>query len=177
VREQQIIDAPARGNRDRRLFDRIGELLFDNGLAPSPENYELCHHYLLGGDNELTSLVDRMIRQHGGLTPSAIAAIAALRGTPLSADDLSRMTGDAQGVLDRIGALVTQTGDEARDYGAALENEVASLVDSENPENAIDTLVVLTRTMIEKARAAEGELRRAVDLARLADNRVAGSID
>jgi len=161
VREQRIIESSDKKERSRRLFDRIGELLFDNGLTPSPENYELCHHYLMGGDTELTSLVDRMIRQHGGLTPSAIAAIAALRGTPLSADDLNRMTGDAQGVLDRIGALVAQTGDHARDYGAALELEVAGLGAAENPESAIDTLLMLTRTMIEKARSAEGELRRA----------------
>jgi diguanylate cyclase len=163
VREQRIIESADKNNRDRRLFDRIGELLFQNGLTPSPENFELCHHYLMGGDSELTSLVDRMIRQHGGLTTSAIAAIAALRGTPLSADDLNRMTGDAQGVLDRIGAVVAQTGDHARDYGAALELEVAGLDSAESPERTIDTLMTLTRTMIEKARAAEGELRRADD--------------
>jgi len=59
-----------------------------------------------------------------------------------------------------MSAILARSGDDARDYGVALENEAAGLVKSKSPVVSVETLVELTRSMIDKAQAAEEDLRR-----------------
>lgn len=151
--------APALDGR-RDLYDRIGRLLFDNQLEPTPENYALGHRYLSGQDSEFGSLVESAIRQNGGLTTIAVAGILAQRNLELSASDLSRIADEAQAFLDRISGIVGNSGNDARDYGAALRTEAAGLAAGAPPVNAVDSLIELTRAMIEKTRVAEEHLRR-----------------
>jgi diguanylate cyclase len=156
LREERIIEASAQRDEWRRLYEKIGQLLFDNGLQPSPENFDICHRYLIGAERELIGLVDKAIRREGRLTQSAISAITAQCGG-LSGEDLNRMAGDARGLVEQVTAIVAKSGDDARDYGAALQSTDLAVA---GPTKAMETLVELTRTMIGKAQAAEDELRR-----------------
>ena len=138
----------------------IGKLLFDQGLEPSPANFELCHRYLSGRDGEFNAIVDRAIAKDGGLSEAVASAISAKIDSGLSTDELSRMATDAQGYLEQMSAILTKSGDDARDYGAALESEAAGLSKSGSPVVSVEALVELTRSMIDKAYAAEEDLRR-----------------
>jgi diguanylate cyclase len=144
----------------RVLYDRIGTLLFENQLEPTPENYALGHRYLSADDADFASLVDRAIEQSGGLTTIAVAAILAQRNTELSATDLARVADDAQAHLEQIVGVIGRSGEDAQGYGAALRMEAADLAAGAAPQPVVESLINLTRTMIEKTRVAEEHLRK-----------------
>lgn len=160
MREENIAQKSAERDEWRRLYDMIGKLLFEHGLEPSPGNFDLCHRYLSGRDGELNSMIDRAIARDGSLTGAVAATISAQRDSGLSTDELLRMSSDAQGYLDQMSAILAESGDAARDYGTALETEAAELASTATPALTIETLVGLTKTMIEKARSAEDDLRK-----------------
>ena len=58
----------------RNLYDKIGSLLFENSLEPTPQNFDVCHRYLTASDGELNSQVDRALKS-GGLTAVSVASI------------------------------------------------------------------------------------------------------
>ena len=154
----------------RRLYDEIGKLLFENGLEPTPQNFDVCHRYLTANDGELNSQVERAIKA-GGLTAVSVASIIAQRSVELSADDLSVMASGAQNQLDKIMTIVLRSGEDVRSYGNALQENHEAL---QNPETTVTTvadLVALTRTMIEKSREVEEKLRSSADeITSLRDN-------
>jgi diguanylate cyclase len=160
VREERIAEKSAERAEWRRLYDMIGKLLFDHGLEPSPANFELCHRSLSGRDGELNSMIDRAIAKDGSLKEAVTAAISARLDSGLSTDELSRIASEAQVYLEQMTAILAKSGDDARDYGQALESEAAGLAKSKSPVVSIETLVSLTRSMIEKAQEAEDDLRR-----------------
>lgn len=141
------------------LFEEIGALMAENGLEPSPRNYELCHRFLVNEDADFRLMVERAIAQCGGLTPVAVAAIFAQQGVDLSADDLARMASEAQTHLELITGLVDRTAADTHAYGAALASEVQGLAEPAAPR-VVDGLIGLTRSMIEKTRTVEELLRR-----------------
>lgn len=160
MREERIAEKSAERDEWRRLYDMIGKLLFDHGLEPSPANFDLCHRYLSGRDGELKSMVDRAIAKDGMLSDAVAQAISTKLDSGLSTDELSRIAIDAQTYLEQMSAILARSGDDARDYGQALETEAAGLAGSNSPVVSIETLVTLTRSMIDKAQAAEEDLRR-----------------
>jgi len=160
VREERIAEKSAERDEWRRLYDMIGKLLFEHGLEPSPANFDLCHRYLSGRDGELNSMIDRAIAKDGGLSEAVAQAISAKLDSGLSTDELSRIAADAQNYLEQMTAILAKSGDDARDYGEALASEAADLAKSKAPLVSIETLVTLTRSMIDKAQAAEEDLRR-----------------
>lgn len=160
MREERIAEKSAERDEWRRLYDMIGKLLFDHGLEPSPANFELCHRYLSGRDNELNALIDKAIAKDGGLSEAVAAAISAKLDPGLSTDELSRMAIDAQGYLEQMSTILSRSGDDARDYGEALAHEAEGLEANASPALTVRTLVELTRSMIDKAQAAEEDLRR-----------------
>ena len=160
VREERIAEKSAERAEWRRLYDMIGKLLFDHGLEPSPANFDLCHRYLSGRDGELNATIDRAIAKDGGLSEAVATAISAKLDSGLSTDELSRIATDAQGYLEQMSSILAKSGDDARDYGAALENEAADLARNKSPVVSVEALVELTKSMIEKAQSAEEDLRR-----------------
>lgn len=144
----------------RNTYDEIGRLLFENTLEPTPDNYMLCHRYLTAGDGEFNSLVDRAIAQSGGLTAVAVAAIIAQRNVDLSAADLAEMADEAQDFLLKITQILGQSGEDHRAFGAALEQNASDLEGGAPVAATVDTLVALTRAMIERTREAEDQMRK-----------------
>lgn len=155
-----MTDAIAALNDWRALYDRIGGLLFENQLEPNPENYALAHRYLGTDDGDFHNLVERTIRQSGGLTSVAVAAILAQRNAELSTTDLSRIADEAQTFLEQLTGLVGRSGEDTRNYGEALTSEAADLAAGAPPVRTVNSLIALTRAMIDKTRTAEEHLRR-----------------
>ena len=160
MREERIAEKSAERDEWRRLYDMIGKLLFDHGLEPSPANFDLCHRYLSGRDRELNAMNDRAIAKDGVLSDAVAAAISSKLDSGLSTDELSRIATDAQGYLEQMSMILARSGDDARDYGVALEHEAEGLAKSKSSVVSVGTLIELTRSMIEKAQSAEEDLRR-----------------
>ncbi|MBD3760441.1 GGDEF domain-containing protein [Sphingomonadaceae bacterium G21617-S1] len=160
MREERIAEKSAERAEWRRLYDMIGKLLFDHGLEPSPANFELCHRYLSGRDGELNAMIDKAIAKDGSLSEAVTMAISAKLDPGLSTDELSRIAIDAQSYLEQMTTILAKSGDDARDYGVALAQEAEGLETAATPALSVKTLVDLTKSMIEKAQAAEDDLRR-----------------
>lgn len=142
----------------RNLYDKIGSLLFENSLEPTPENFDVCHRYLTANDGELNSQVDRALKS-GGLTAVSVASIIAQRSVEMSAEDLGQMASGAQAQLNTILTLLHRSSQDVRSYGDSLEENRAALEDPETTVRTVDELITLTKTMIEKSREVEEKLR------------------
>ena len=75
------------------------------------------------------------------------------------AEQLAELIASAQRKLDTAAVLVDYSADEAGEYGRALEAEAASIDKAVLPETVVETLFMLTRTMIERTKACEERLR------------------
>ncbi len=154
----------------RQLYEEIGQLLFENSLEPTPENFDICHRYLTADDSELNSRVDRALKE-GGLTAVSVAAIIAQKSVELSADDLGRMAAGAQEQLEQIMEIIARSGNDVRTYGDALEESHENLSKPETSERTVAELILLTRAMIDRSRDVEENLRRSGDeITQLRDN-------
>jgi len=142
----------------RNLYDKIGSLLFENSLEPTPQNFDVCHRYLTTDDGELHSHVDRALKS-GGLTAVSVASIIAQRSVEMSAEDLGQMANGAQTQLDNILHLLHRSSQDVRSYGASLEENRAALEDPATTVRTVEDLITLTRAMIEKSREVEEKLR------------------
>jgi diguanylate cyclase len=146
--------------RDRALFDRIGAFLFENGLCPSPAHYELAHIYVTEDNRALVEAVNRAIARENRLTAEAAELILAESRSELTAGKLGTLVDEAQAGLKSIANLVKQSGADAQAYGDALESNAAVLEDVSTPRESLAALLDLTRSMIQKTREAEQQLRQ-----------------
>lgn len=154
----------------RNLYDKIGSLLFENSLEPTPQNFDVCHRYLTSDDGELHSQVDRALKS-GGLTAVSVASIIAQRSVEMSAEDLGQMANGAQTQLNNILHLLHRSSQDVRSYGKSLEENRAMLEDPETTVRTVDELITLTVTMIEKSREVEEKLRvSSEEITHLRDN-------
>jgi diguanylate cyclase len=146
----------------RRLYDGIARVLLDNRLEPTPTNYAMAHRYLTAQDRAFNGSVERAI-QAGGLTAASAAAMIAERSVELSAADLHVMAAEAQERLTEVAEIVTASRLAAADYGDALESNAADLAAGKPVEPVVSTLVGVTRSMIQRTRGVEDQLRVACE--------------
>ena len=142
------------------LFTRIGAMLIQHALDPTPAHYKLCHGYLSGGESVYGVAIDRLITRFGGLTPQAISELGDPAAPPVTADTLRKLADDATLYLERVTGLIDDNGREIAAYGDALADKAALLVDTAGSNAAMDGLVALTRRMIDRSRDASDHLRR-----------------
>lgn len=154
----------------RSLYEKIGSLLFENSLEPTPQNFDVCHRYLTANDGELNSQVDRALKS-GGLTAVSVASIIAQRSVEMSAEDLGQMASGAQKQLNEILHLLHRSSEDVKSYGDSLEENRAALEDPETTARTVEDLIMLTKTMIEKSREVEEKLRvSSEEITHLRDN-------
>jgi len=118
----------------------VADYLRERQLAPLPVHYEMAWT-ALGG-------------------PVSQPAVPPPAAGELCADALDRLIADAQGTLDDMSSVLSQSRAEATAYGSALAQEAAAL--SPSP-GAFDMLMALTRTMIERTREADQRMREMGD--------------
>lgn len=146
----------------QNLYEKIGSLLFENSLEPTPQNFDVCHRYLTANDGELNSQVDRALKS-GGLTAVSVASIIAQRSVEMSAEDLSQMATGAQAQLNTILHLLHRSSEDVRSYSDSLEENRQALEDPEVTASTVNELIHLTKTMIDKSREVEDKLRISSD--------------
>lgn len=130
----------------------IRDVMLRHVIEPNPANYELVYRYVIEHEPRLEDAMDELIRS--GYAPAT--AKKAQEG--ISDDDLNGIVDNAQSHLHAIEAMVRQSTNDTKGFGDALEGNAKAIADGSDP--AIASLIALTRTMIEKTRAAEHELRQ-----------------
>lgn len=143
------------------LFDRIGLFFADHGLSPTPANYGLVYQFFADATSPQAEAVkaatadgirltqrdaDRILGEYGMASPPPPAPAAGLDPEVIIA---------ANRQMDAFAAIVESSQADARSYGRDLAEGAAQL---EAEGGSAATLIAITRTMIERTKAAERQL-------------------
>ncbi len=159
-------DAAAEIDRYRATLANVSSFLLEHAIEPLPHHYELAYRHRIGGEPGLGEVVGRLVRD-------GHAMIDAMRSddTGLSAQLLASLVEQAQQQLADVANIARQSGEEARAYGLALNENMSELAPAIAAHPVLGSLVGLTRMMIEKTNAAERMMRdSAVQMDTMRDN-------
>lgn len=146
--------------RRRKLYEDIGDFLFAHDLDLTPLNFGVAHDYLTGAQIGMEKAIKAVLAERGEITNSWIETTAAeQRGDEITPDALASMLDKIEENLSQFTGLMTESRNSAKDYGAALQEEVKGLADDADNHPIMTRLVALTRSMVEKTRQVETQLR------------------
>lgn len=152
---REMEEAAAELDRYRAVLANVSSFLLEYAIEPLPEHYELAYRHRVAGEPGLGQRVAALIRD-GHAT---IEAIRENEGA-LSIALLASLVQQAQQQLEDVAALARRSGEDARAYGQALEDNIAELAPTIASHPVLGSLVGLTRMMIEKTSAAESQMRQ-----------------
>lgn len=146
--------------RRRQLYADVGAFLFAHDLDLTPVNFGLAVDYVTGNDHEIEKAVRALLSERGQITNGLAEKIVADRHSgEMTGEDLGRMLQSVEENLDRFTRLAKESRASASDYGDALQAKVKNMDTRESPEQVVSALVGLTRSMVEKTRQIEVEMR------------------
>ena len=151
--------APPTGELARygATIQAIRDVMLRHVIEPNPANYDLVYRHVIAHEPKLEDAMDKLIRS--GYAPMGGDSKAGQNG--VSDVALDGLVESAQKHLSAIEAMVHKSTNDAKGFGDALEDNSSNFtVDSvDSVDSSIQSLIALTRTMIEKTRATETELR------------------
>ncbi len=151
-------DAPAAPTGELARYgatiQAIRDVMLRHVIEPNPANYDLVYRHVIAHEPKLENAMEQLIRS--GYVPMASEAKAGQSGVPDIA--LDGLVESAQKHLSAIETMVQKSTTDAKGFGDALEGNSSHFADGA-ADPAIQSLIKLTRTMIEKTRATEAELR------------------
>jgi len=146
--------------RRRELYNDIGSFLFAHDLDVTVVNFGLAMDFITGNDHEIEKAVRAILSEKGQLTNVAVEQIVAERHSgEVSAEGLSKMLNTVEENLSRFSNLANESSASASDYGAALQAKVQNFTSKDAPDEMVTALINLTRSMVEKSRQIETEMR------------------
>jgi len=146
--------------RRRRLYEEIGEFLFVHDLDLTPLNFGVALDYLTGADIGVEKAVKAVLMERGKITNGWLEGLAAeQRGDEVTAESLASMLDKVEANLAQFTGLMHESRNSAKVYGAALQEEAKGLEDSPSGAPVLARLVGLTRSMVEKTRQVESQMR------------------
>ena len=146
--------------RRRELYNDIGAFLFAHDLDLTPVNFGLALDYLTGNDHQIEKAVRAFLTERGQLTNSVAEKIVADRHSDeMTTEDLGKMLTSVEENLEKFSKLAVESTASASDYGNALQARVKDLGEQASSDHVVSTLIGLTRSMVEKSRQIENEMR------------------
>lgn len=147
-------EAAAELDRYRAILANVSAFLLEHAIEPLPEHYDLAYRHRIAGEPGLGPTIAQLIRD-GHMRLDAISKDE----TALTVSLLATLVDQAQKQLVEVVELTRQSGEDARAYGRALEENVAELAPAIANHPVLGSLVGLTQMMIEKTSAAERRMR------------------
>ncbi|WP_150290146.1 sensor domain-containing diguanylate cyclase [Sphingobium estronivorans] len=146
--------------RRRKLYEDIGDFLFAHDLDLTPLNFGVAHDYLTGAHIGVEKAVKAVLTERGKITNGWVESVAAeQRADEITPEALATMLDKVEENLAQVTGLMTESRNSAKDYGAALQEEVKGLSAGADNQPVLTRLVALTRSMVEKTRQVETQLR------------------
>lgn len=144
--------------RRKSLYADIGSFLFAHDLDLTPLNFGLAYDYLTGNDIAIEKAVRAILNDRGQLTNGvAETIIAEARPAEITPDSLAKMLDTVESNLKNLTTLAGESKASAEDYGSALAEQVEELDGDEG--SVVSKLVALTRSMVERTRVVETQMR------------------
>jgi diguanylate cyclase len=168
--EEEEVEAPQRPraggassreiNRRRQLYGEIGDFLFAHDLDLTPLNFGVAHDYLTGANISVEKAVKAVLMERGKITNGWVESVAAdQRADEVTPETLATMLDKVEENLAQFTGLVDESRTSAKDYGAALQEQARGLNESADAEPILARLVGLTRSMVDKTRQVETQMR------------------
>ncbi len=132
-----------------RLFRDVGTFLFDNGLEPTPDNYDLAFQFRAAHNERLVAAIRAELESEDTLSADAAERIFTENAGGNNVSVLAQMADDVGSHVDWLSGIAKQSGADAVAFRSALESAPSA-----------GAVVDLTRTMITRTRNAEAELRK-----------------
>lgn len=154
-------EATIKAIENRRLFRRIGDFLATHGLDPTSANYALVHRSLSDEASSAGAAVREATADGIRLSQREADRIARAEGldsAPAAGVD-PELIAAARRQVDSFASIVEDTRERTRSFGADLQQGAARL-DAARPASVVE-LIRITRTMMERTRAAEAQLATA----------------
>ncbi|MDI1296810.1 MAG: GGDEF domain-containing protein [bacterium] len=147
-------------DRRRQLYDEIGEFLFAHDLDLTALNFSVAHDYLTGSNIGVEKAVKAVLMERGKITNGWVENVSAeQRADEVTAEGLASMLDKVEDNLSHFTGLMHESRNSAKDYGAALQEQAKGLAEGGDNEPILSRLVGLTRSMVEKTRQVETQLR------------------
>lgn len=147
-------------NRRRKLYQEIGDFMFAHDLDLTPLNFGVAHDYLTGANIGVEKAIRAVLMERGKITNGWVETLSTdQRSDEVTPESLATMLDKVEENLSHFNGLVQESRDSAKDYGAALQEQVKDLADTDSNEPMLARLVQLTRSMVEKTRQVESQLR------------------
>lgn len=147
-------------DRRRELYNDIGSFIFAHDLDLTVVNFGLALDYLSGNDHQIEKAVRAILSEKGQLTNGVVEKIVAERHSgEMTAEHLGQMLATVEENLDKFTTLASESTASATDYGEALQAKVKDITPGTAPDQIVSALIGLTRSMVEKSRQIESEMR------------------
>jgi diguanylate cyclase len=147
-------------NRRRQLYTDIGDFLFAHDLDLTPINFSVALDYLTGASIGVEKAIKAVMMERGKITNGWMESIAAeQRADEVTPESLATMLDKVEENLTQFTGLMHESRNSAKDYGAALQEQAKDLGEGRDNEPVLSRLVSLTRSMVEKTRQVETQLR------------------
>ncbi|WP_323809899.1 GGDEF domain-containing protein [Sphingobium baderi] len=161
---EQRVRAGTAANREvvrrRKLYDDIGDFLFVHDLDLTPVNFSVALDYLTGTNIGIEKAVKAVMMERGQVTNGWVeTVIAEQRADEITPEALAAMLDKVEESLSLFTGLMHESRSSAKDYGAALQEQAKDLASGGDAEAVLARLVNLTRSMVEKTRQVETQLR------------------
>ncbi len=145
----------------RRLFDRIGDFLLDQRLAPDPENYAFAYELLANPDSTLARAVYALTDGGVRLTQRDIEELGCahrpIASAEAKAERAEGLVAQTQMQVDGFHDIVTAMRVETEDFGRNL----AASAEAIEAGNGSAQVASITAAMIKRVRNAESKLESA----------------
>lgn len=146
--------------RRRQLYEEIGDFLFAHDLDLNPLNFGVALDYLTGANIGVEKAVRAVLMERGKITNGWVESVAAeQRADEVTPEALASMLDKVEENLAQFMGMVHESRSSAKDYGAALQEQARSLTENGDAEPILSRLVGLTRSMVEKTRQVENQMR------------------
>ncbi len=147
-------------DRRRMRYDEIGSFMMAHDLDLTPLNFGFAHDYITGNDHRIEAAVQAVLLQRGKITNGWVEKIVAERHAgEVTAESLAEMLDKVEANLGEFTSLIDESRSHAKDYGAALQEQVRDLDGNHAAQPVLAKLVALTRSMVEKTRQVEAQMR------------------
>ncbi len=149
----------------RDLVDAIGAFLIDNDLDVTPANLIFAHSAFSGSNPRLARQITARTG-NGGVTQKWLDELTEEAADSSAQAELERLMTRLETNLDAFQAQSKTAHKHAADYGSELEQHVTDLEQLQKTGQIVSNLADLAKTMLERTRKAEDEMRRSEEEAK-----------
>ncbi|WP_114521723.1 GGDEF domain-containing protein [Altererythrobacter sp. ZODW24] len=154
-------DSPAAAVDPRAdLLTRIGDFLLDNELAISAENLAASHSIFSGSDPQLAQKVRYRARSKQPITQEWLSKTVSGQDESTTTEQYHDMMDRLETDLDAFAETTKGAYCSSAAYGAHLARHASELENLPPADTIVAEIAHLTKTMLERTRRVEDEMRR-----------------